>query len=165
MKTEVTKHVVGELIGGIQRCLICGYIISDYRNAIYPEGTPKPTGFPSGAVYVWDINPIVMTTEPPPEYKFCEAKNDETFMHPCKIFVDSNCDCIGECGNEVAWAWQDKAKEVSYEYAGDYIAGVEDFKLALKKELTKEKEQDDGECGKGLQRALELIESVKPVNE
>jgi hypothetical protein len=51
------KHVVGELNGNVQRCVICGEIINDYRNAMWPVGQPAPTGFAPGDLYITNGNP------------------------------------------------------------------------------------------------------------
>jgi len=48
-----TKHVVkamGKAL--IQRCEICGEIISDYRFVSYPKSFDPPKGFPEGNVFI-----------------------------------------------------------------------------------------------------------------
>lgn len=48
------NHVVGELIGGVQTCLMCGCVITDYRGwMMVDDGSSKPLkGFPKGPVHV-----------------------------------------------------------------------------------------------------------------
>jgi hypothetical protein len=43
-------HVAGELDReGVQRCERCGEILTDYRNAMVPEGSPSLRGWAIGA--------------------------------------------------------------------------------------------------------------------
>ena len=58
------KHIVAEMDESlIQRCLICGEVISDYRNTMAPVGTVI-SGFPQGPVYVSDSkNPQIFSSE------------------------------------------------------------------------------------------------------
>jgi hypothetical protein len=43
-------HKAGPLDSdGVQRCIRCGYILTDYRNSMVPEGTPPLRGFADGA--------------------------------------------------------------------------------------------------------------------
>lgn len=65
-----TKHIVGELVGGIQRCVICGLVITDYRNAMVPDDTPPLRGFPEGPVYV-RANETTTILEEGDEHKPC----------------------------------------------------------------------------------------------
>jgi len=58
---KYTQHIVGELIGGIQTCVICGAVITDYRGTMVPDGTPPLRGFPAGPVYIRGVNPIETT--------------------------------------------------------------------------------------------------------
>jgi len=46
------RHVIGELTDNIQRCVICGEVVNDYRGAMWPAGQEAPTGFPKGDIYV-----------------------------------------------------------------------------------------------------------------
>lgn len=59
---QYTKHVVGEMVELVQRCLICGEVISDYRNAWYPAGQDAPTGWAPGELFVSSGNPIMFAT-------------------------------------------------------------------------------------------------------
>lgn len=61
---EYIKHIVAEMDESlIQRCLICGEVISDYRNTMAPAGTVI-SGFTQGPVYVSDSkNPQIYCTE------------------------------------------------------------------------------------------------------
>lgn len=42
-------HVAGPLIAGLQCCGRCGEVLSDYRNAMVPEGDPMPLGWKVGS--------------------------------------------------------------------------------------------------------------------
>ena len=42
-------HQAGPLERGVQRCLRCGELISDYRDTMVPEGDPPPRGWAIGA--------------------------------------------------------------------------------------------------------------------
>lgn len=50
------KHIAGVLKDSVQRCIICGDVITDYRNTMVcqnPDGTvPALNGFPEGDVYL-----------------------------------------------------------------------------------------------------------------
>jgi len=51
-------HKAGVLVDQIQRCIRCGYVLSDYRNAMIPVGDPPLVGFAVGAaVEVFEGNP------------------------------------------------------------------------------------------------------------
>jgi hypothetical protein len=55
-----TRHIVAEMDESmVQRCLICGIIISDYRNTMSPAGTPPPVGYAAGEVFVSEGNPRI----------------------------------------------------------------------------------------------------------
>lgn len=45
-------HVAGEYTDLIQRCVVCGEILVDNRNAMVPVGSSAPKGFPRGPVTV-----------------------------------------------------------------------------------------------------------------
>jgi hypothetical protein len=52
-------HVAGPLVNWVQRCARCGEVLSDYRNAMIPEGDPLPVGWAVGAhIEMEGINPI-----------------------------------------------------------------------------------------------------------
>ena len=42
-------HKAGRLINLVQRCDRCGEVLNDYRNTMYPDGQPPPSGFAVGA--------------------------------------------------------------------------------------------------------------------
>lgn len=47
------RHVVNDMDSSmVQKCIACGKVISDYRNAMWPSGQQAPKGFPAGEVYV-----------------------------------------------------------------------------------------------------------------
>lgn len=54
---KLTKHRVKEMQGGVQKCIDCGKIITDYRNAVVPSGQGALQGFPEGNVYMSTGNP------------------------------------------------------------------------------------------------------------
>lgn len=62
----VTKHYVEPLKDGIQKCTLCGEIISDYRNVLWDstDGTP-PKGFAEGNVFISYGNPTIYYTDTP----------------------------------------------------------------------------------------------------
>ena len=47
-----TRHIAGELIQGVQRCVVCGFILSDYRNTLTSTPHIPLKGWSEGAVYV-----------------------------------------------------------------------------------------------------------------
>lgn len=52
-------HVAGPMVDWVQRCARCGEVLSDYRNAMVPEGDPPPCGWAVGAhIEIEGINPI-----------------------------------------------------------------------------------------------------------
>jgi hypothetical protein len=55
MSAAFTQHTAGALIEGVQRCVVCGLILIDYRGAYFLEGgdgIAKPSGWPMGPVSV-----------------------------------------------------------------------------------------------------------------
>lgn len=42
-------HIAGELVEGVQCCILCGGVLSDYRGAAWEQGTPAPAGWTKGA--------------------------------------------------------------------------------------------------------------------
>lgn len=48
------KHISGEMTDGVQKCVVCGHILSDYRGTMVPAGTPPLRGWNPGPVYVND---------------------------------------------------------------------------------------------------------------
>jgi hypothetical protein len=61
-------HEAGRLIESVQRCARCGYILTDYRNTMVPDGTPPLYGWAVGEwVDVDEGNPRFSdVTEHPP---------------------------------------------------------------------------------------------------
>lgn len=69
------RHTVLSMEGLVQKCIICGETISDYRNTMAPEGTPPPQGFAAGIVYVSDGNPVItQIADPAPENQVIDCK-------------------------------------------------------------------------------------------
>lgn len=59
-----TRHLVGEMEGGIQSCLLCGETLLDYTNAMFIIGEEPPRGWDSGYVYVSKLtNPTIFLLE------------------------------------------------------------------------------------------------------
>lgn len=50
-------HHAGPLQNGLQCCMRCGEILSDYRHAMIPVGDPLPTGWAVGAFVEGDDMP------------------------------------------------------------------------------------------------------------
>ena len=72
-----TKHIAGEMADGVQRCVICGFVIADYRHTMVEEGSPPLRGWQEGEVFVSDSsNPKVFTTMLPPEEVFVNCEMD-----------------------------------------------------------------------------------------
>lgn len=46
------RHVAGELIAGVQRCVVCGLILTDHRNVGYVLADGPPGHWAPGDVYV-----------------------------------------------------------------------------------------------------------------
>lgn len=69
-----TQHQVAEMDSTmVQRCLICGEVISDYRGMIGPIDNPLPQGYAPGAVYVSNTrNPRITTIQEPDNYQKCK---------------------------------------------------------------------------------------------
>lgn len=77
LRMSYTSHYVTDMDESMyQRCIYCGKIISDYRKTMSPPGTPVPTGYPAGEVFVQDgnVNPRLTTSRLP----------DNTDMHDCR---------------------------------------------------------------------------------
>lgn len=45
------QHTAGPYTAGLQYCVVCGCVLTDYRNAVSCDGT-VPNGWPEGHVYV-----------------------------------------------------------------------------------------------------------------
>jgi hypothetical protein len=61
----------------VQKCELCGEIISDYRNSAWPAEQGPPKGFDEGNVYVSVGNPVMYFADDPeyPLPKDLEIKN------------------------------------------------------------------------------------------
>lgn len=71
------QHLAGPMrVDGTQVCLRCGYLVSDYRGAESPEGSPPLSGFPEGPVYVSGEFPVFSTTLEPVEYRQCSHRRN-----------------------------------------------------------------------------------------
>lgn len=68
------KHIVADMDESmIQRCLICGTEVSNYRGMMQEAGSPPPRGFAAGEVWVSNTrNPRITTIE---ETTDCETEN------------------------------------------------------------------------------------------
>lgn len=60
-----TKHISGALTNGMQHCVLCGKVLSDYRNTATIQSSTPLRGWPEGAVYVYSN--ISTTLEPTDE--------------------------------------------------------------------------------------------------
>jgi hypothetical protein len=66
------EHVAGPYVDLLQHCTRCGSVLSDYRNAAWPSGTPAPRGWEEGArVYVTGWSSSVIS-EGPVVGRLCE---------------------------------------------------------------------------------------------
>lgn len=71
-----TKHIVADMDDSmIQRCLICGTVISDYQNTFYPKDQEPTKGFPAGEIYVSGGTPKISTVEPPQNVTISDCKS------------------------------------------------------------------------------------------
>lgn len=55
------EHIAGKYESGVQRCVICGFLIIDDRHMIGPSGQPESKGYEPGPVQVSDGNPQITT--------------------------------------------------------------------------------------------------------
>jgi len=70
---KYVKHITGEMDeSGMQRCVICGHIITDYRGAMVQVGSSPLRGFDPGAIYIYEN--ITTIVEPDEEYEICKPK-------------------------------------------------------------------------------------------
>jgi len=67
MKT--IRHIAGEMVNGIQRCIICGEVICDYTNTLTPSEQPPLKGWPEGDIF---ISGNMTTIFPPDKFENCE---------------------------------------------------------------------------------------------
>ncbi len=58
------SHICGALIDGVQRCVLCGEIISDYRGAMVEAGSGPLKGFEEGkTICISELkNPQIFTS-------------------------------------------------------------------------------------------------------
>lgn len=68
--SKYIKHEVVEMDENmIQRCVVCGCIISDYRNCAWPSDQSPPSGFVAGSVYV---SGGITTLSEPDDFESCK---------------------------------------------------------------------------------------------
>lgn len=70
-----TKHILGAFAEGVQRCIVCGEIIHDYRGVMYEtqEAADSEKGWMEGEFWISDGNPQMLTSiEPEEEIKNCQ---------------------------------------------------------------------------------------------
>ncbi len=65
------EHEAGKMVDGVQSCVRCGEIITDYRNTQTPGGGHGLQGFPMGIVYV---SGNATTVTPPRDCKYEQCK-------------------------------------------------------------------------------------------
>ncbi len=71
-------HIVAEMDETlIQRCVICGEIIADYRNVLYIKDDGPPTGWSAGRVYVLEGNPKIFKTDLAPADPFLPCNSEQ----------------------------------------------------------------------------------------
>ncbi len=61
----IRVHVAGPLVAGVQECVRCGAILTDYRHARTPTGGPALRGWPEGA-HIEVCSNYAATTDDPP---------------------------------------------------------------------------------------------------
>lgn len=53
MEQQWIRHIAGELIEGVQLCVICGAVLIDYRNSSFLGSDGSiPLGWAKGAVFI-----------------------------------------------------------------------------------------------------------------
>lgn len=62
---KIVRHIVSEMKDNIQRCIVCGEIIFDYRNVSYPTAQGRPWGFPAGELFIQGKNPTAYLSQLP----------------------------------------------------------------------------------------------------
>lgn len=63
MAYKYVRHQIGEMVDLVQRCVICGHIVQDLRNAMYC-GDGKPGGYEPGAILISEgKNPTITMNE------------------------------------------------------------------------------------------------------
>ncbi len=70
---KTTRHIIGEMDNGIQRCVICGAELVNYQNCEVLGGGAIPA-WPTGDFYVTDGWPIEMSVDPPSDGNFINCK-------------------------------------------------------------------------------------------
>jgi hypothetical protein len=75
MSGFIKHHVIDMDESMIQRCILCGEVICDYRDVTYRLEDGPPKGFGAGNVYISKSgNPTVFKTDhwdPPPDAEKC----------------------------------------------------------------------------------------------
>jgi len=67
-------HRAGPMIGQVQKCLDCGYVLTDCRNAMVVDGDELPCGWAEGDVSVLDGFPISFVAGKYEDAIRCNAK-------------------------------------------------------------------------------------------
>lgn len=72
------RHIVLEMEDLVQRCLVCGQIVNDESNSVWPKGK-KPKGWPAGRLYISEGQPRHYTIQQylPPDAEVENCKRDE----------------------------------------------------------------------------------------
>lgn len=69
------EHYVMKMDGSlVQRCVVCGSVISNYTRTMQPVDTPPPRGFDEGSVYVRKGKPTISTTLKPKDEEIVMCK-------------------------------------------------------------------------------------------
>lgn len=58
--------MVSAMVDNVQRCVICGEIIADHRNVLYPKDSGPPWAWPPGEIFTQGINPKSFFGQLPP---------------------------------------------------------------------------------------------------
>lgn len=72
------RHIVLQMEGLVQRCVVCGQIVDDERNSVWPEGM-EPRGWQPGPLYISEGQPRHYTIEQylPPDAEVENCKRHE----------------------------------------------------------------------------------------
>ncbi len=72
-ETKTTRHIIGDMDNGIQRCIICGEELVNYQGC-YSSPGGSIEAWRTGDFYVSDGWPKQMSTEPPSDGNFINCK-------------------------------------------------------------------------------------------
>lgn len=82
--TKIIRHVAGELLDGVQHCIVCGMMIVDYRDALFFPPPKEPLkGFDPGDVFTSELGLITHFTNVLPDGRTAEdCKAEKVGAYP-----------------------------------------------------------------------------------